>query len=203
MFYDAIRNDHQLPVDPFKAIVCPRPIGWISSLSADGIANLAPFSFFNAVAESPHYVAFCAGESNRGIRQDSQSNIEATGEFVVNLATWDLREQMNLTSAEVSPAVDEFELAGLAKAASRLVKVPRVAASPAAIECRYHQTVSLPGDDGSLNNHVIFGRVIGIHIDDRFIQEGRVNTVAMRLIARMGYSEYVVVADSFRMRRPD
>jgi flavin reductase (DIM6/NTAB) family NADH-FMN oxidoreductase RutF len=203
MFYNAVDNDHGLPNDPFKAVVAPRPIGWISSLAADGCANLAPYSFFNAFAEQPHYVAYGSGEARWGGGKDSLLNVQATGEFVVNLATWDLREAMNASSAHVPPGVDEFELAGLTKAPSRLVKPPRVAESPVALECRLYLTVPLPADDGSANDHLVIGRVLGIYIDDRFIEDGRVNTAALRPIARLGYSEYAVVSEAFRMRRPD
>lgn len=197
MFYDAIRNDHGFEYDPFKALVAPRPIGWISSLSADGVANLAPYSFFNAMAQAPHYVVFGSGP-----RKDSLRNIEATGEFAVNLATYDLREAMNATSAIVGPHVDEFELARLTKAPCRMIKAPRVAESPACLECRLYQVVDLPDDEGRVRDHIAIGRVIGIHIDDRFIDNGRVNTAAMRPIARMGYSEYATVTEAWRMRRP-
>lgn len=196
MFYDAVQNDHGLAVDPFKAIVAPRPIAWVSTLSPEGIANLAPYSYFNAFSQSPHYVAFGSGPV-----KDSMRNIEATGEFVVNLATFDLREQMNATSAHV--AADEFELAGLTKAPCELVRPPRVAESPAALECCLHRIVPLPDDDGKAENFLIIGRVLGIHIDDRFIHEGRVDTAAMRPIARLGYSEYATVTEAWRMRRPD
>jgi len=197
MFYDAIRNDHGFEYDPFKALVAPRPIGWISSLSADGVANLAPYSYFNAMAQAPHYVVFGSGP-----RKDSLRNIEATGEFAVNLATYDLREAMNATSARVGPHVDEFELARLTKAPCRLIKAPRVAESPACLECRLYKVVDLPDDEGRVHDHIAIGRVIGIHIDDRFIDNGRVNTAAMRPIARMGYSEYATVTEAWRMRRP-
>jgi flavin reductase (DIM6/NTAB) family NADH-FMN oxidoreductase RutF len=180
MFYDAVKNDHGLPNDPFKAIVVPRPIGWISSLAADGTANLAPYSYFNAFAQQPHYIAYGSGEARRGGRKDSLVNLEAAGEFVLNLATWDLREAMNASSAHVPPGVDEFELAGLTKAPSRLVRPPRVAQSPVALECRHHLTVPLPGDDGAANDHLVIGRVVGIHIDDRYIKDGRVDTAALR-----------------------
>ena len=203
MFYDAVKNDHGFPNDPFKAVVVPRPIGWISSLAPDGTANLAPYSFFNAFAQQPHYIAYGSGEARGGGRKDSLVNLEAAGEFVLNLATWDLREAMNASSAHVPPGVDEFELAGLTKAPSRLVKPPRVAESPVAFECRHYQTVPLPGDDGSAEDHLVIGRVVGIYIDDRFIEDGRVNTAALRPIARLGYSEYAVVTEVFRMRRPD
>jgi flavin reductase (DIM6/NTAB) family NADH-FMN oxidoreductase RutF len=203
MFYDAVRNDHGLPNDPFKALVVPRPIGWISSLAPDGTANLAPYSYFNAFAQQPHYIAYGSGENRRGGPKDSLKNIEGAGEFVLNLATWDLREAMNASSAHVEPGVDEFELAGLTKAPTRLVKAPRVAESPVAFECTHFQTVALPGDDGSADNYLVIGRVVGVHIEDRFIEDGRVNTAAMRPIARLGYSEYAVITEVFRMRRPD
>ena len=198
MFYDAIRNDHGLPNDPFKEIVAPRPIAWISSLSENGIANLAPYSFFNAVAEQPHYVVIGSGG-----RKDSLHNIEATREFAVNLVNHDLREAMNVSSAHVGPEVDEFELAKLAKAPCRMIAPARVAAAPACLECRLFQVVGLPDASGAVHDHLIIGRVVGVHIDDRFIHEGRVDTAGMRLIARLGYSEYATVSEAWRMRRPD
>jgi flavin reductase (DIM6/NTAB) family NADH-FMN oxidoreductase RutF len=196
MFYDAVKNDHGFQYDPFKAIVAPRPIGWVSTLSPEGKANLAPYSYFNAFSQSPHYVAFGSGP-----RKDSMANIEATGEFAFSLATYDLREQMNASSAHVT--VDEFELAGLTKAECQIIRPPRVAESPAALECCLHRIVPLPDDDGRAENYLIIGRVLGIHIDDRFIHEGRVDTAAMQPIARLGYSEYATVTDVWRMRRPD
>jgi flavin reductase (DIM6/NTAB) family NADH-FMN oxidoreductase RutF len=197
MFYDAIRNDHGFEFDPFKALVAPRPIGWISSLSVDGVANLAPYSYFNAMSQDPHYVVFGSGP-----RKDSLVNIEAAGEFAVNLATWDLREQMNATSARVGPHMDEFELARLGKASCRLIKAPRVAESPVCLECKLFRVIELPDEAGRVNDWLTIGRVIGIHIDDRFIENGRVNTAAMRPIARLGYSEYATVEYAWRMRRP-
>ena len=196
MFYDAVKNDHGFQYDPFKAIVAPRPIGWVSTLSPTGQVNLAPYSYFNAFSQAPHYVAFGSGP-----RKDSMANIEATGEFTFSLATYDLREQMNASSAHV--ATDEFEIAGLTKAASRIVRPPRVAESPAALECCLHRIVPLPDDDGNAHNFLIIGRVLGIYIDDRFIHDGRVDTAAMQPIARLGYSEYATVTEAWRMRRPD
>lgn len=197
MFYDAVKNEHGFAFDPFKAVVAPRPIGWISTLSAEGQANLAPYSFFNAMSDNPHYVAFGAGQG-----KDTQANAEAAGEFAVNLATYDLREQMNASSANVPRDVDEFDIAGLTKADCRLIGAPRVAESPVCLECRLHAVVALPDDDGSVPYHLVIGRVVGIHIDDRFIHDGRVDTAAMRPIARMGYSEYATVTEAWRMRRP-
>jgi flavin reductase (DIM6/NTAB) family NADH-FMN oxidoreductase RutF len=198
MFYDALRNDHGLAVDPFKAIVSPRPIAWISTQSPEGVNNLAPYSFFNAFAESPHYIAFGSGG-----RKHTLANIEASGEFAVNIATHDLREAMNASSANVAANIDEFELAGLTAAPCRLLKCARVSESPVTLECRHFQTLALPDDEGRVDDFLVVGRVIGIHIDDRYISEGRVNTAAYRPIARLGYSEYATVEAAWRMRRPD
>lgn len=195
MIYDAVRKNHGLPVDPFKSIVMPRPIGWISTISKDGIANLAPYSFFNAVSDNPPFVMFASGP-----RKDNQTNAEETGEFVCSIVSWDLREAMNATSATVAPEVDEFELAGLEKEPSRYVKPPRVKGAPAALECTYWKSVELPG--GPENGTLIIGAVVGIYIDDKFIKDGRVDSGAMRPIARLGYSEYTVADTVFRMRRP-
>lgn len=195
MFYDATVNKHGLRHDPFKAIMVPRPIGWISTISKDGIANLAPYSFFNAVSDTPPYVMFSSGE-----RKDSQRNIEETGEFVCSIVSWDLREAMNASSATVGPEVDEFALAGLEKEPSRFVKPPRVRGAPAALECRYWKSVELPG--GPEVGTLVIGAVVGIYIDDKFIKDGRVDSGAMRPIARLGYSEYTVADTVFRMRRP-
>ncbi len=203
MFYDAQTNEHGLVYDPFKALVAPRPIGWISTISRDGKPNLAPYSFFNAFAEDPHYVAFGAGVGRTGQFKDTVTNVAETGEFVVNLATWDLREAMNLTSAHLPRGQDEFTHAGLTAVPGVIVRAPRVAESPVALECRWFKTVDLPDNDGDIQNQMVIGRVVGVHIDDRFIVERRVNTAAMQPIARLGYSEYAVVNDVFRMRRPD
>ena len=197
MFYDARKNDHGFQYDPFKAIVAPRPIGWVSTLSAAGVANLAPYSYFNAVAQDPHYIVLGSGG-----RKDTLRNIQDTDEFALSLATFELREQMNASSANVAHGVDEFELAGLGKAACRFIAAPRVAESPVCLECRLFKVIDLPDDGGSVADYLIIGRVIGIHIDDRFIADGRVDTAAMQPIARLGYSEYATVTEAWRMRRP-
>jgi flavin reductase (DIM6/NTAB) family NADH-FMN oxidoreductase RutF len=197
MFYDAVKNDHGLALDPFKAVMVPRPIGWISTRSVDGIDNLAPYSFFNAFSDGPIYVAFGSGG-----RKDTLRNVEATGAFAFNLATYDLREAMNASSASVASGVDEFELAGLRKEPCRLIQVPRVAESPVCFECKYFQTVALPNDDGEVRDWMVIGRVIGIYIHDRFIENGRVDTAALQPLARLGYSEYATVDSTWRMRRP-
>jgi flavin reductase (DIM6/NTAB) family NADH-FMN oxidoreductase RutF len=197
VFYDAIKNSHGFENDPIKALIAPRPIGWISSLSLDGHANLAPYSYFNIFSENPTYVAF----GSSGFKH-SLSNIEATKEFVVNLVSLKLGEAMNKTSQSVAPHISEFEVAGLTQTPSQFVKVPRVGESPASFECRLHAIVPLPDDHGKIKNWMVIGRVIGVHIDDAFIVNGRVDTAAMQLIARLGYSEYVTAEPLWRMRRP-
>ncbi|HST93484.1 MAG TPA: flavin reductase family protein [Microvirga sp.] len=200
MFYETATNAHGLPHDPFKALVTPRPIGWITALSARGEINLSPYSFFNAVSESPPMVAF----SSSG-RKDAVTFVEETGEFVCNLATFDLREQMNRTSAALPRGENEMAHAGLAAAPSRLVKPPRVADAPAALECKWLQTVPLtPLGGGVPSYHLVIGQVVGIHIDDRFIVDGLVDTAAMRPIARSGYRDYFVSTPEtrFSLTRP-
>jgi flavin reductase (DIM6/NTAB) family NADH-FMN oxidoreductase RutF len=197
VFYDATKNNHGFANDPFKAVVAPRPIGWISTFAADGTANLAPYSFFNAFSESPHYVAFGSGGYKHTLE-----NITQRGDFAVNLATYDLRDAMNATSASVAAHVDEFDIAGLSKTACEYVSAPRVGESPVTLECRHFQTIDLPDDEGRVSDWLVIGRVLGIHIEDQFIVAGRVNTAAMRLIARLGYSEYATIESAWRLRRP-
>jgi len=198
MFYTTEKNDHGLPHDPFKAIVAPRPIGWITTMSAAGAVNLAPYSYFNGVHSKPPLVMF-ASES----RKDSLTFVEETKEFVCNLATWGLREQMNQTSAPYPRGVDEMRAAGLTPAPCRLVKPPRVAEAPCALECRCLQTVQLNDVNGrKLDGFVVIGQVVGVHIDERFIRNGLLDTAAMKPIARGGYHDYSVLTESFTMRRP-
>ncbi|WP_303978174.1 flavin reductase family protein [Dongia mobilis] len=203
MFYEPRLNNSGLPIDPLKALVVPRPIGWISSVDLQGRVNLAPFSFFNLVADSPPIVMFAPnGKKPNGEIKDSRRNVEEVGAFVVNLATWDLREQMTATSASLPAGTDESALAGLAMVPSTIVAPPRVAASPVALECRYLQTVELPSLDPEEPNAVLFGDVVGIHIADHLIADGRVDITRAKPIARMGYSLYAVVEETFRMVRP-
>jgi flavin reductase (DIM6/NTAB) family NADH-FMN oxidoreductase RutF len=199
MFYEPDKRDPRLPHDPFKAIVAPRPIGWVTSMNAKGDINLAPYSYFNGVSSKPNVVMF----SSEGLK-DSVSFITATKEFVCNLATWDLREAMNATSAPLPRGVNEMQRAGLAPAPSRLVKPPRVAASPCALEGKLIKIVPIESIDGAaLDCHVVFGQVIGVHIDDRFIVNGRLDTAAKKPIARCGYDQYAVVEGVFSMQRPN
>lgn len=202
MFYET-KDSHGLPHNPFKSLVVPRPIGWISSRDPEGRVNLAPFSYFNAVADDPPTVMFSAGGKHlEGGHKDTPLNVEATGEFVFNLATWELREKMNLTSARAPRGWDEFKLAGLTPVPARLVDLPMVKESPVHFECRYLQTVELPSADPDYPNKVVFGRVIAIHIDDNVIVDGKVDLAAIKPIARLGYMDYTVVETIFTMHRP-
>ncbi len=198
MFYDAVENTHGLPHDPFKALVAPRPIGWISSISKNGQVNLAPYSFFNGVSTDPNIVMFASGGY-----KDSIVNVEETGEFVCSIATYDLRDEMNLTSAALERGVNEMDFAGLEAAPSKLVAPPRVAASPVALECKYIQTVEMPIKSKSgITYHVVFGHVVGVHIDDSVIVDGLVDVTKFRPLARLGYMDYSVVNEVFSLQRP-
>jgi len=167
------------------------------------VVNLAPYSYFNAVLDFPPTVMFSAsGPHKDGAVKDTARNAIDTGEFVYNIATWELREQMNQTSAAVGREVDEFELAGLEKAPSRLVKPPRVAASPIQLECRTVHVVSLPTNRPDVENRVVFGEVVGVHIDERVLVNGQVDLALVRPVARCGYQDYAVVEKLFSMRRP-
>ena len=201
MFYEPDKNDHGLKHDPFKSIVVPRPIGWISSLSAAGKLNLAPFSQFNNLGYDPPYVMFAAANFPRLSRpKDSVSNVIETGEFVVNMATYALREAINITSSAVEPDIDEAALAGLAMEPSVLVKPPRVAASPVHLECRYHCMLALPGRNLEQSHYVVVGRVIGVHIRDEMLTpDGRVDILKIRPLARLGYHDYTSVESLFTM----
>ena len=202
MFYET-DNHHGLTRDPFKSLVAPRPIGWISSQDADGRVNLAPYSFFNAVASNPPIVMFASnGVHLEGGLKDSLKNAQESSEFVCNLATWELREKMNATSAMLPREVDEFEIAGLTPVPSKLVKPPRVAESPAHLECVWLETVNLPSNNPDEPNNVVFGKVIGIHIDDSILRDGLIDMTAFRPIARLGYMDYTVVDTVFTMKRP-
>lgn len=200
MFYRTDLKDHGLPHDPFKALVGPRPIGWISAMNAKGEVNLSPYSFFNAISDTPQMIMF----SSTGIK-DAVSFIQETGEFVCNLATYALRDQMNITSAPFAAGVNEMEKAGLTAAASVLVKPPRVAESPAALECKCVQTMQLKALDGTLTNqYMVIGQVVGIYIDEAFIQDGLVDTAAMQPILRAGYHDYFTALPDgkFSLPRP-
>lgn len=200
MFYEPHARDRTLlPHDPFKAIIAPRPIGWISSISVAGEVNLAPYSFFNAVASTP--VALLAFSSDG--RKDSVANVEATGEFVWNIPTFALRDAMNASAAPLPHGASEFAHAGLETAPSRLVRPPRVAASPCALECRLVEVIRLKTAAGvPIDNYLVIGEVVGVHIADAAIVEGRFDTAGLQPIARCGYADYAVVDRLFSLPRP-
>jgi flavin reductase (DIM6/NTAB) family NADH-FMN oxidoreductase RutF len=203
MFYDPDKNDHGLSHNPFKSCVVPRPIGWISTVSLDGVHNLAPYSQFQNLTFDPPYVMFAANQNSTGKRKDTATNTEQTGEFVYNMATYDLREAVNRSAAPVAPDVDEFELAGLTKAASIVVKPCRVAESPVQFECRYHQTLRLPGNGLMGTTDVIIGKVVLVHIKDDVIgPDGRLDIPRIRPLARLGYYDYTSVESLFAMVIP-
>jgi flavin reductase (DIM6/NTAB) family NADH-FMN oxidoreductase RutF len=200
LFYEPDARDHDLLAhDPFKALVAPRPIGWISSMNADGKVNLAPYSFFNAVGEEPPMLAF----SSYGPK-DSATFAGELREFVWNLATYELREAMNETSAPLPRGASEFTRAGLEMAPSRLVTPPRVAASPCAMECKVVHHVELTDIEGRpADQYLVIGQVVGVHLAESAIVDRVVDTAALRPIARCGsWGDYTVVERIFRMRRP-
>jgi flavin reductase (DIM6/NTAB) family NADH-FMN oxidoreductase RutF len=198
MDYDPRSEPHNLAHDPTTSLVVPRPIGWITSLSPEGVVNLAPYSFFNLIASHPPYVMFSSNT-----RKHSQNYAQAGGEFVFNLATYDLRTEMNITGGDYPEGVSEPELAKLAMAPSRLVKPPRVANSPIALECLYVQTVPLVSRSGKRHNYeMIIGEIINVHIDDAVIVNGMIDMSRIRAIARLGYrGDYTVVDNIFEMKR--
>lgn len=200
MYYETDKDNHNLPLSPFKFCAVPRPIGWISTRSADGIDNLAPYSQFQNLTFDPPYVMIGINQNQQGKRKDTTNNIEQTGEFVYNMVTYDLREQMNMTANSVDSTVDEFEVAGLTKAPSVLVKPFRVAESPIQMECSYYTTLRLPGRglEGSVD--VIIGRVLAVHIADEVIRpDGKLDIVKIKPLARLGYADYTTVDHSFEM----
>ncbi|NQV98655.1 MAG: flavin reductase family protein [Rhodospirillales bacterium] len=194
---------HGLPHNPFKSCVVPRPIGWISSISADGHINLAPYSFFNGLAGEPPLVMFSNNGSPQKAAKDTLRNVEATGEFVCNMATWDLRDKMNASSAPVDADTNEFEIAGLEMAPSELVKPPRVKDAPIHMECVYVDTMELPCETPGGRNVLVVGRVIGIHIKDAYMTDGMVDIERIRPLARMGYQDYTAVEKVFTLVRPE
>ena len=200
MFYEPKKG---LPFDiaPFKSLIFPRPIGWISSVNKKGIANLAPYSYFNAVTDEPPQIMFCSnGGSSHYKYKDSLSNILSTKEFVVNFATSSTRNQMNNSSKDFKPNEDEFILSKLKKKKSKLVKSPSVKESPVNLEFTLVKKIKLKSNSKKISTMII-GEVIGIFIKDKFIKNNRVDSVSMSYIARMGYSEYTTVTSKFNLKR--
>ncbi|TKX20064.1 putative FMN binding protein [Elsinoe australis] len=204
MFYrpGSVSEDHGLPHDPFKACVVPRPIGWISTLSKDGRPNLAPYSQFNNLTFDPPYVMFSSNQTTDGQRKDTVINAESTGHFVWQLATYDLREAVNITAEQLPYGEDEFERAGLDKEKARLTDIPMVKRSPVKFECDYHSTIRLPGNPPMGTVDIIIGRVVAVHIADEALTDGILDVRKTKPIARCGYYQYAVVEDTFEMKVP-
>lgn len=200
MFYRPAEG-HGLPHNPFNAIVTPRPIGWISSRGASGQNNLAPYSFFNAVAYVPPQVMFAstAAKEDRGDTKDSVANIRETGVFCVNIVEYAMRDVMNASSATLPREVDEFDHAGIAQAPCSEIDCARVANAPASLECRMTQIVKIEG----AHNFVVFGEVVGVHMRDDTLVDGRFDITTFTPLSRMGYRDYTRVTDVFELTRPD
>lgn len=202
MFYKT-SEPHGLPHDPFKSCVAPRPIAWVSSLHPDGTINLAPYSFFNALTSDPPMVMISFnGYHQHGGEKDTLYNIKARGEFVVNMVPLELKEAMNLTTANVASEIDELALAGLTTEPSELVKPPRVKESPIHLECEFYQEIELPCTLSNSINTMIIGTVIGVHISERVLVEGLVDLSRIKPLARLGYMQYTAVDELFAMNRP-
>ncbi|MFZ7094346.1 flavin reductase family protein [Primorskyibacter sp. 2E233] len=199
MFYRPDQG-HGLPHNPFNAIVTPRPIGWISSRGADGHDNLAPYSFFNAVAYFPPQVMFSStsAKPDRGDTKDSVANIRETGVFCVNIVEFAMRDAMNASSGPWEKGVDEFELAGLEKAECETIACSRVAKAPANLECKVTQIVQLEG----VSNFAVFGEVTGIHMRDDCMTDGMFDILKFNPLSRLGYRDYTVVRETFELKRP-
>jgi flavin reductase (DIM6/NTAB) family NADH-FMN oxidoreductase RutF len=199
MFYSTKANDHGLPFNPIKAIVAPRPVGWISSVNKAGAVNLAPYSFFNLLVASPPIVMF----SSEGWK-DTVAFVSETREFVCNLATYDLRSEMNQTSFAAEAGQSEFELAGLETAPSIFVRPPRVKRSPTALECKLIEIQQIKRADGSkLDAWQVIGEVVGVHINDAYISNGRFDMLAARPVARCGYLDFIAAEQAFAIPRPE
>lgn len=200
MFYRP-EDGHGLPHNPFNALITPRPIGWISTRSREGVNNLGPYSFFNGVAYVPPQVMFATtgDKPDQDNGKDSLANIRDTGEFCVNVVAAAARDAMNASSATLPKEVDEFAHAGLEAADCETIACARVADAPAALECRMTQIVKLLGK----TNYVVFGEVIGIHLRDDCIVDGKFDATRYHPLSRMGYRDYTIVRDVFELARPD
>lgn len=193
-------KDAGFSYNPYKALIAPRPIGWISSQSQDGIANLGAYSYFNAVSDLPALIMFSSAPDSRPDRtgnKDTLTNIEQTGEFAVNICNAALLQPMVKSSEAVAPEIDEFALAGLTKKTGKLISAPYIAEAPAALECTLYKTIPLPGIDDKPGCTMVLGRVVGIHICGDFVNDGRVDGEKLQQVARLGYKNYLSVSDIF------
>ena len=203
MHFDPRSDACPLRYDPFKSCTVPRPIGWLSTISRAGMANLAPFSQWQNLTFDPPMVMFASNQNALGQRKDTVVNAEETGYFVWNMATWDLREAVNISASDFPPEIDEFEAAGVTKAACLIAPGPRVAESPCHFECKHVSTTRLPGNGPMGAVDVVFGAVVQIHIrDDAVLPSGKLDIAKIAPIARMGYYDYAVIRDVFEMKIP-
>ena len=204
MFFESANGMCPAPLtyNPFKALVAPRPIGWISTVSRDGVRNLAPFSYFNGISDDPPMVVFAPNSNAGGVYKDTFANILQVPEFVVNVASWELRLAMNQTSKSYPPEVDEFDEAGLTAVDSVLVRPPRAAEARAALECTVFQVIELPTTQDGYARNLVIGNVVGIYIDDDVIVDGLVDATRLNQLARLGYSNYSAIESVFEMHRP-
>lgn len=200
MFYRP-EDGHGLPHNPFNAMVTPRPIGWISTRGADGRDNLAPYSFFNAVAYVPPQVMFAstAAKPDRDGTKDSVAQIRETGVFCVNIVEYAMRDAMNASSKALPAGEDEFLHARLEKEQCQTIDCPRVAGTPGALECKLTQIVQLPGEA----NYAVFGEVTGLHLRDDCIVDGMFDVTRFQPLSRLGYRDYARITEVFSLRRPD
>ena len=202
-FLPGTHKEHGLAYSPLKALVSPRPIGWISSQSKDKIANLSPYSFFNAIAELPPMVMFIsapdAREENKDGQKDSLANILETGEFAVNIVAMAQAEKMVKTSRNVTSDIDEFDLAGLTKKTAEKISTPLVAGAPAHLECKYYDHITLPENGRGQHSVMVMGTIVGIHIDDAIIKDGHVDIKVYQPVARLGYKDYSAIRDVFEL----
>ena len=202
MFYKSSEH-HGLPHNPFKSCVVPRPIAWVSTVHPNGTPNLAPFSFFNALADDPPMVMIAFnGYHAHGGEKDTLFNIKASGEFLVNMVPLALKDAMNATTADVAHEVNEIELAGLATAPSKLVKPPRVALAPIHLECALYKEIELPCTRDDSINRTIIGKVLGVHIHEDVLVDGLVDLTKVNPLSRLGYRQYTSVQDVFEMLSP-
>ncbi|HAE09668.1 MAG TPA: flavin reductase [Alphaproteobacteria bacterium] len=202
-FRPGLHKEAGLSFSPLKAIVSPRPIGWISSRGKDGSVNLAPYSYFNAISEFPPMVMFSSAPSGNGQHKDSLRNVIETEEFVVNIVSSDLGDAMNITSEGLPYGQNEFTAAGLDMADCHSVTVPRVAASPAALECKLWKVIELPKPEDNDAGVMVIGIITGIHIADDVIIDGKVDVTRYQPLARLGYMDYARVTNVFAMARPE
>lgn len=197
MFYQP-KNGHQLPHNPLKAIVTPRPIGWIGTRSKEGALNLAPYSFFNVICDNPPLVMFCSSGY-----KDSVAFVEETGEFTANMVGAHLAKEMNATSVNSPRGVSEFDYAGLTPAACEMIKAPRVAEAYAALECVAVEVKRLTGKDGALaESYMVIGEIVGVHIDEAILVDGRIDITKSRPVSRLGYMDFATTDKVYEMFRP-